>query len=235
MKRKAKKKSKQIFKRWYKSAYADGIAIFIIIFAGLGLYLNFHSSAATYHVVSPVGNYNYCMDDYHSGKGAAGAPNKVDIWACNGTQAQNWSYNSNHTITNFGQCLDVYKAGKTNGSKVDLFPCNGGTNQLWTTTAKNTIVNTGGGGGGGGGGGAYKYQICWTLPLQVHICNWVPFVVDAFVSSRHNPLPVFTIVFLAVVVQSWLVPPLQGNKSTLEPFVLPALYTSRHCPKLVIV
>ncbi len=119
---------------------------FLAIFAAVGIYMTHKSQAASGEVVvSPVGNYGYCMDDFHSQTGSAGAPNKVDIWGCNGSTAQDWTYNSNHTITDFGQCLDVYQGGKTSGSKVDLFPCNGGTNQLWTTTAQNTLVNTGSG------------------------------------------------------------------------------------------
>jgi uncharacterized membrane protein YgcG len=118
---------------------------FLFIFASAGIFIRFGARAASTQVVSPLGNYNYCMDDFHSGTGATGAPNKVDIWACNGSSAQEWSYNSNHTVTLFGQCLDVYQSGKTNGSKVDLFPCTGGTNQLWTKTASNQLVNTGSG------------------------------------------------------------------------------------------
>ncbi|HSW80451.1 MAG TPA: RICIN domain-containing protein, partial [Candidatus Saccharimonadales bacterium] len=143
MKRKHKR---SVWNQKSKTIYAISLSLFAIIFGGIGIYLNRNSFAAAQVIVSPVGNYGYCMDDYQNKNGVAGAPNKVDIFVCNNSAAQNWTYNaSNHTVTHNGQCLEVYQNGTANGSKVDLFPCNSGKNQQWTYTGNNTFKGTGSG------------------------------------------------------------------------------------------
>ena len=116
-------------------------AAFLFLFSGVGIFVYQATFAATYEIESQVAGGGYCVDDFHGQTGAPGAPNKVDIFTCNNTTSQFWSYNSNHTITIFGQCLETYQAGTANGTKVDLFPCNGGNNQLWTTSASNQLIN----------------------------------------------------------------------------------------------
>jgi hypothetical protein len=74
---------------------------------------------------------NKCLDV----AGAATSPgSKVDIWDCNGGTNQQWTLNSNGTITGVGSglCLDVTGAGTANGTLVDIWTCNGGSNQHWT-------------------------------------------------------------------------------------------------------
>ena len=116
-----------------------GVVAVLLFSAGAGILFTHHSEAASQQIVSPLGNYGYCLDDYGSG---TTNDNPVDIWQCNGTDAQQWTYNtSTHTITDFGMCLDVNKQGTANGTKVDLYTCNGGDNQRWTTTASNTLVD----------------------------------------------------------------------------------------------
>jgi hypothetical protein len=67
------------------------------------------------------------MDD-NNGSGANGT--KVQIWACDGyAPAQNWTVNTNGTITIDGGCLDITGANGNNGTPVELWACNGGTNQ----------------------------------------------------------------------------------------------------------
>jgi hypothetical protein len=106
--------------------------MFVIVFAGLGGYvLHGVSSASTPEVQLAMNSGKYCLDDNGNGLGKAGAPNDVDSWPCNGSNAQHWYAYGNNIRVN-GQCLDVYRNGKTNGTKVDLFPCNGGANQRWS-------------------------------------------------------------------------------------------------------
>ena len=70
-----------------------------------------------------------CMDN-NNGSGANG--NKVQVWACDGyAPAQNWTVNTNGTITIDGGCLDITGANYTNGTLVELWTCNGGANQQW--------------------------------------------------------------------------------------------------------
>jgi|GEM_PF-4705315 len=116
-----------------------GFLSFLVIVAAAEIFFTHASEAASPWIfVSPEGNYNLCLDD--SGSGTTNG-NKVDIWPCNGTEAQEWTYNSNHTITDFGKCLDVYQQGTANGTKVDLYQCNGGSNQYWTYTGSDTLVS----------------------------------------------------------------------------------------------
>jgi hypothetical protein len=58
----------------------------------------------------------------------------VDIWPCNGQSNQEWTVNSNGTITGVqsGLCLDVAGKGTANGTDVDVWTCNGQSNQQWT-------------------------------------------------------------------------------------------------------
>ena len=53
----------------------------------------------------------------------------MDIWPCNGGANQQWTLNSNGTITGVqsGLCLDVTGAGTGNGTPVELWTCNGGS------------------------------------------------------------------------------------------------------------
>ncbi|HJP76219.1 MAG TPA: ricin-type beta-trefoil lectin domain protein, partial [Pseudonocardiaceae bacterium] len=58
---------------------------------------------------------------------------KVIIWPCNGQTNQQWTLNSNGTVTGAqsGLCLDVNGAGTANGTLVQLWTCTGGSNQQW--------------------------------------------------------------------------------------------------------
>jgi len=56
---------------------------------------------------------------------------KVQIWDCNGGQAQNWTVGTDGSIRVNGKCLDVSGAGVSNGSPVVLWDCDGAANQQW--------------------------------------------------------------------------------------------------------
>jgi hypothetical protein len=88
-------------------------------------------TGATGPVVSGVSS-SACLDN-NNGSGANG--NKVQIWACDGfAPAQNWTVNTNGTITIDGGCLDITGANFNNGTLVELWTCNGGSNQQWQAT-----------------------------------------------------------------------------------------------------
>ncbi len=75
-----------------------------------------------------------CLDDF---KNRTANGTKVDIWTCNGTNAQNWTYRPNGNpggagvLTVHGKCMDIVNRGTANGSKIQLWTCNGGANQQW--------------------------------------------------------------------------------------------------------
>src|SRR6266536_1809275 len=85
-------------------------------------------SGATGTIVAGV-NSAKCVDD-NNGSGTPGT--KVQMWDCDGnTAAQNWTVNSNGTLTIAGGCMDITSAKSANGTLIELWTCNGGANQQW--------------------------------------------------------------------------------------------------------
>jgi chitinase len=79
-----------------------------------------------------------CLDD----RGASTANfNPVQVYTCNGTNAQQWTVGSNGSLQTLGKCLDVYAAGTANGTTVDLYDCNGTGAQVWQPQSNGTLVN----------------------------------------------------------------------------------------------
>ncbi|WNI18520.1 ThuA domain-containing protein [Actinacidiphila sp. ITFR-21] len=68
----------------------------------------------------------------------------VQLYDCNGTNAQNWTVVSDGSLKALGKCMDVTSAGTANGSKVQLYDCNGTNAQKWTRSG-GTLVNAGSG------------------------------------------------------------------------------------------
>jgi non-reducing end alpha-L-arabinofuranosidase len=70
-----------------------------------------------------------CVDNNNA---SATGGNKVQMWDCDGnTGAQNWTVNSNGTLTIDGGCMDITGASSANGTLVEWWACNGGANQQW--------------------------------------------------------------------------------------------------------
>jgi chitinase len=87
----------------------------------------------------PITGYQgLCLDD----RSASTANfNPIQVYTCNGTSAQNWTVNSNGSLTVLGNCLDVSGAGTANGTLVDLYPCNGTGAQSWVHQSNGELVN----------------------------------------------------------------------------------------------
>ena len=119
----------------YPSSSTEAAVQANIVAAGYGT--GSGGGGATGTIVSGVSS-SACMDN-NNGSGANG--NKVQIWTCDGNaSAQNWTVNSNGTITIDGGCLDITGANFNNGTLVELWTCNGGTNQQWTAS-NGALVN----------------------------------------------------------------------------------------------
>jgi chitinase len=122
----------------------------------------------------PITGYEgLCLDD----RSASTADfNPIQVYTCNGTDAQDWTVNSNGTLTVLGNCLDVDGAGTANGTTVDLYPCNGTGAQSWVHESNGELVNTNSGKclddtGWGGSGTQVQIWACadtsnqqWNLP-----------------------------------------------------------------------
>ena len=122
----------------------------------------------------PITGYEgLCLDD----RSASTADfNPIQVYSCNGTNAQSWTVNTNGTLTVLGDCLDVAAAGTANGTLVDLYPCNGTGAQSWTHESNGELVNTNSGKclddtGYGGSGTQVQIWACadtsnqqWNIP-----------------------------------------------------------------------
>lgn len=69
--------------------------------------------------------------------------NNVQIWDCNGTVAQVWTFSPGGQIRNaMGRCLDVAGAVNATGTNVQIWDCNGSVAQIWNLTPGGAIRNT---------------------------------------------------------------------------------------------
>ncbi|RAO16890.1 glycoside hydrolase family 16 protein [Micromonospora noduli] len=66
---------------------------------------------------------------------------KLQIWDCNTTAAQSWTFASDGTLRAMGKCMDPAWAGTANGTEVNLVSCNGNTAQRFTLNASGDLVN----------------------------------------------------------------------------------------------
>ena len=86
-----------------------------------------------------VGHSGSCADI--SGSSTANGT-KIQMWTCNGSGAQAWSWYADGTLRALGKCMDIKSAGTANGTLVQLHTCHGGANQVWEpngTTVRNPV------------------------------------------------------------------------------------------------
>ena len=109
----------------YPSAATESAVQANIVSVG---YTTSTATGATGTIVSGLSSSD-CVDN-NNGSGTGG--NKVQIWTCDGnTSAQNWTVNSNGTLTIDGGCMDITGANYSNGTLIEWWTCNGGANQQW--------------------------------------------------------------------------------------------------------
>jgi len=67
----------------------------------------------------------------------------IQIWDCNGTGAQRFSYNTDKTIKHIpsGLCVDIPGGNRVNGNQLILWDCNGGSNQKFTEQYGSTFCS----------------------------------------------------------------------------------------------
>jgi hypothetical protein len=149
-------------------------AFAVMAFMVVGVTHHAQAQTTTAGTIGPVVGYEgLCLDD----RGASTANyNPVQVYTCNGTDAQQWTMGSGNTIQVFGMCLDVYAAGTTDGTSVDLYDCNGTGAQVWESQSDGALLNPNSGmclddTGYGGSGTQLQIWSCtgndnqeWTLP-----------------------------------------------------------------------
>jgi hypothetical protein len=75
--------------------------------------------------------------------------NKIDIYTCNGTNAQKWTVaagvlthaGGTISLTVLGGCMDVRLSGGANGTLISRYHCNGTGAQLWSAYAHHQLRN----------------------------------------------------------------------------------------------
>lgn len=88
-------------------------------------------------VSGPIkGDHGKCLDDFGS---STADGNKVDIWTCNNTGAQKWTF-ANGALTVLGKCL-ADPNGTGAGTKLVIETC-GGTGQTWKHRSNGEYVLT---------------------------------------------------------------------------------------------
>jgi chitinase len=65
----------------------------------------------------------------------------VQLWTCNGSNAQSWTVSSDGTLRALGKCMDISAAGTANGTVVQLYDCNGTGAQQWQAQSNGTLRN----------------------------------------------------------------------------------------------
>ncbi|WP_246576512.1 ricin-type beta-trefoil lectin domain protein [Actinospica durhamensis] len=85
-----------------------------------------------------TGYEGLCLDDRSA---STANYNPIQVYTCNGTNAQQWTATSSNTLQVLGMCLDVDAAGTANGTLVDLYTCNGTGAQTWVHQSNGELLN----------------------------------------------------------------------------------------------
>jgi predicted alpha-1,2-mannosidase len=79
-----------------------------------------------------------CVDDRSS---SISDGNAIQIFTCNSSDAQHWTFSPDGTIRVVSECLDVAGNATINGTPIDLWGCDGASGEQWTTGADGALVN----------------------------------------------------------------------------------------------
>ncbi|WP_328510521.1 ricin-type beta-trefoil lectin domain protein [Streptomyces mirabilis] len=86
-----------------------------------------------------VGLAGKCLD-VAGGSSANGTA--VQLYDCNGSDAQRWTVAGDGSVQALGKCLDVTSASTADGAKVQLYDCNGTGAQRWSyNSSTGDVVN----------------------------------------------------------------------------------------------
>jgi chitinase len=97
------------------------------------------SGAGGTSATGPITGYAGLCADVRGASSADFTP--VQVYTCNGTNAQQWTVASGNTLQALGKCLDGDAAGTANGTTVDLYDCNGTGAQVWVPQSDGALLN----------------------------------------------------------------------------------------------
>jgi beta-glucanase (GH16 family) len=66
---------------------------------------------------------------------------RLQMYDCNGTAAQQWTFAADGTVRAMGKCMDPAAAGTANGTPIQLVTCNGNPVQRFTLNGAGDLVN----------------------------------------------------------------------------------------------
>jgi beta-glucanase (GH16 family) len=66
---------------------------------------------------------------------------RLQMYDCNGTDAQKWTFNTDGTLRALGKCMDPAGGALTNGTPIQLVTCNGNPVQRFTLSSAGDLVN----------------------------------------------------------------------------------------------
>ncbi|MFY1653641.1 ricin-type beta-trefoil lectin domain protein [Solwaraspora sp. WMMB762] len=105
------------------------------ILSRYGLSLTTTGSGSTSRI---IGLADKCIDVPNS-NGVDGQ--YLQLYRCNGTNAQNWTFPGDGTIRALGLCMDVAWGSTANGAVVQLANCSGNPAQQWVLSGAGDLVN----------------------------------------------------------------------------------------------
>jgi hypothetical protein len=115
------------------AAYTPTISATDVTSAHHSVSFNWTINAA---MTGPIkGDHGKCLDDFG---GSTTNGNPVDIWTCNGTASQKWTF-SGGALSVLGKCLDDVSQGGS-GAKLVIWTCNGHKAQIWTHKSNGEYV-----------------------------------------------------------------------------------------------
>ncbi|MGW1910837.1 ricin-type beta-trefoil lectin domain protein [Streptomyces sp. NPDC002076] len=85
-----------------------------------------------------TGGGKLCVDDASS---STTPGNKVQVYTCNGSNAQKWTIGTDGTVKVLGMCLDTTGNATTSGTTVVIDTCSSDATQKWVTTTAGKLAN----------------------------------------------------------------------------------------------
>ena len=77
-----------------------------------------------------------CLDDSNFGTQNG---NTIQVFTCNGSTAQQWTWQSDGEVTVYGMCLDVTGGSNATGALIELYTCSGAPEQQFSYLPDGTI------------------------------------------------------------------------------------------------
>ncbi|MDT4994416.1 MAG: streptogrisin [Actinoplanes sp.] len=66
---------------------------------------------------------------------------RLQMWGCNGTNAQKWTATGGQLVTSNNKCMDVAGASTARGAAVQIVGCSGNAAQQWVLSAASDLIN----------------------------------------------------------------------------------------------